>query len=395
MGIVNESNSGNGNKKITVALLCTALNDLGGTSQFMADLYNHLDREFYQVLIVYASTKKNFLHDFFIGQGVKNEDLFWFPQSKRLFFMPLAVKLKKLFISQRVNIIHTFFLHSDIVGCFAALLAGKRCLISSVVGKFFWDEINGVVKLKQVCYKFCNGIIRHNFYRTITVSQQLSDELVKCHAVLAQKVVAISLGIVIPPDESINISRNNRKNVIIASLSRLTKDKGLEYLLQAVPYVIAQVPNARFIIASIGKEEKNLKQLAKNLHIQSTVEFSGWVSNAAEFMEDIDIFAIPSLREGCPLSLLEALSFAKPAVAFRVPGIQEIIQNGENGIMVEPFDVQQFASAIITLCKDKNYARKLGLNGRALVQEKFSISAGIGKIEQIYREALNKNYIFS
>ncbi len=382
-------------KKITVALLCTALNDRGGTSQLMADLYIHLDSNRYRVLIVYSSLKKNLLHEFFIKQGIRTDDLFWFPQSKKIFFIPLVVKLKKLFISQRVDIIHTFFLHSDIVGCFAALLAGKKCLISSVVGKFFWDEINGVGKLKQACYSFFNSFIRHNFYRTITISQQLSDELVACRAAPAQKVVAISLGIVVPPDEFINnVSQNSRKNVIIASLSRFTKDKGLEYLLQAVPYVIAQVPNARFIIASIGEEEKNLKQLAIDLHIQSAVEFPGWVSNAAEFMEDIDIFAIPSLREGCPLSLLEALSFAKPAVAFRVPGIKEIIQNGENGIMVEPFDVQQFASAIITLCKDKNYARKLSLNGRALVQEKFSISAGIAKIERIYREALNKNHIF-
>ena len=377
--------TGKNNKKITIALLCTALNDRGGTSRFMADLYIHLDSNLYRVLIVYSCVKKNHLHKFFIAQGVKNEDLFWLPQSKKMFFTPLVVKLKNLFISQRVDIIHTFFLHSDIVGCFAALLAGKKRLISSVVGKFFWDEINGVGKLKQACYRLFNSLIRHNFYRTITVSQQLSDELVKCRAALAQKVAAINLGVVIPPDEFINIPPDNRKNIIVASLSRLTKDKGLEYLLQAVPYVIAQVPDARFIIASIGEEEKNLKQLARDLHIQSVVDFPGWVSNAAEFMKNTDIFTIPSLREGCSLSLLEALSFAKPVVAFRVPGIQEIIQNGKNGIMVEPFDVQQFALAIITLCKDKNYARKLSLNGRALVQEKFSISAGIAKIEWIYR----------
>jgi len=386
---------GKDNKKITIALLCSALNGRGGTSQFMADIYIHLDRNRYRTLIAYSSVKKNLLHDFFIAQGVKNEDLFWLPQFKKMFFIPLAVKLRKLFVSQRVDIAHTFFLHSDIVGYFAALLAGKKCLISSVVGKFFWDEINGVGKLKQVCYKLFNSFIRHNFYRTITVSQQLSDELVKSKAAPARKVVAINLGIVIPPDESIDISRDNRKNVIIASLSRLTKDKGLEYLLQAAPYVLAEVPQARFIIASIGKEEENLKQLARDLRIQSAVEFPGWVSNAADFIKDIDIFAIPSLREGCPLSLLEALSFAKPAVAFRVPGIQEIMQNGENGIVVEPFDVQQFARGLITLCEDENYARKLGLSGRKLVQEKFSISSGIAKIERIYTEALNKNHIFS
>lgn len=86
------------------------------------------------------------------------------------------------------------------------------------------------------------------------------------------------------------------------------------------------------------------------------------------------------------MTLMEALSFAKPAVAFDVPGPKEMISHGEDGILVEPFDVQKFGSAIIRMCRDKEYARVLGINGRRKAEASFSAEVEAEKMKALYSE---------
>ena len=375
------------NNRTTVAALCTAMHGVGGPNRHILNLYSNIDRDKYRFLIVYCSNKRDIVNKFFLDGGVKKEDLFYFPANKEMLFIPLILGLRRLFIAEDVNIVHTFYLHSDILGFFSAALAGVRHLVSSVEGKFLLDEIHGVSKLKQACYTWINKIIRPYFYKTITVSAELKNELIQCHAVRENKIEVISIGIDIPSEMEIDGDRSESeivKEKSIATASRFSKDKRFEYFLKAVPEVIKEVPQARFIVAGRGDEESGLKELAAELGIQSVVSFPGWVEDMKKFMRGIDVFVMTSVREGCPFTLLEALSFAKPVVAFDVPGVKEIIVNGENGVLVEPFDLQKFISAVIKICKDPGYAKFLGENGRKLVQAKFSVAAEIKRIESLY-----------
>ncbi len=374
-------------KRTTVAVLCTAMHGVGGPNRHILNLYSNIDHDRYRLLIVYCSNERDIVDKFFLDRGVKKEDLFYFPTSKEALFIPLTLKLRRLFIAEDVDIVHTFFLHSDILGFFSAALAGGRYLISSVEGKFLLDEVHGVNKLKQACYAGINTIIRPYFYKTITVSTELKNELIRSHAVSADKIEVINVGIDIPPEEEINGDSCNNKAVkekIVATASRFSKDKKLEYFLKAVPEVIKEVPQARFIVAGRGDEESGLKELAVKLDTQSVISFPGWIEDMKKFMRTIDVFVMTSVREGCPFTLLEALSFAKPVVAFDVPGIREIIINGENGILVEPFNLAKFISAIIKICKNPEDAKILGENGRRLVQSKFSLASEVKKIELLY-----------
>ena len=165
-------------EKTTIALLCTALNERGGTSRHMLSFYNSIDRNKFKVIIAYCSREEETLRTYFIAGGARREDLFCFPVSKKLLFIPLVIKLRKLFIAERVDVVNTFFLHGDIIGFFTAKAAGIKHLVSSVEGNLFWDEMEDVNGIKQVCYKVLNKFIRKYFYKTIAISQQLKDELI-------------------------------------------------------------------------------------------------------------------------------------------------------------------------------------------------------------------------
>ena len=382
----------NEKKKVTVACVNTALHEVGGETRRLRNLYLKINGPGHRFLIAYCSRQKEAVEKFFLDGGVNPQDLFWFPTSKRTFFIPLVMNLRKLYITEKVDIMHSFFLHSDILGFISALLAGVKIRISNVEGTFLLDERYGVNKAKQCCYSFINRMIRPFFFRTVAVSAGLKEELVQDFGLRRDKIEVINIGIEIPSKDMIHREINGKAAKVIANAARFSKDKGLEYLLRAAPGVIREIPEARFVLAGTGDEEASLKKMVKDLGIESKVFFPGWVKDMVQFMRDMDVFVMTSIREGCPMTLMEALSFAKPAVAFNVPGPQEMIVNGENGFLVEPFDVQQLSAVIVQACKDPERARQFGENGRRRAEERFSVEIEAKKMKSLYSRALSEGF---
>lgn len=374
-------------KKITIACVNTALHEVGGETRRLRNLYLKINGPEHRFLIAYCSRQKEAVEKFFLEGGADPKDLFWFPTSKSAFFIPLVMRLRKLYLTEKVDIMHSFFLHSDILGFISAVLAGVKGKISNVEGKFLWDEKYGVGKLKQLCYFLMNRIIRPHFYKTVAVSNGLKEELIRDYGLPENSIEVINIGIEIPTEEEISVDHARQEkngHKIIANAARFSRDKGLEYLVRAAPKVAEMVPEARFIIAGQGGEEQNLKKLVSELQVEDIVSFPGWVKDMNDFMRRIDIFAMTSIREGSPMSLSEALSYKKAAVAFDVPGPQEVIVNGENGVLVKPFDVDEYSSAIIKICKDPSFAEKLGRNGRRTVEEKLGVETEARKLKDLY-----------
>ncbi len=378
--------------KITVVALCSALNGVGGTTRHLLNLYSNLNRCKYRFLIAYCSNSKDIVERFFLDGGVRKEDLFYFPASKETMFILLVIRLRRLFIRENADIIHTFFLHSDIIGFFSAILSGQRRMVSSVEGKFLLDEVNGVNKLKQACYRIANLLIRRFFYRTIAVSAALKDEIIACYKPAAGSTIVVNVGIGVPSDEEMDevfSARRKKEYPVIATAARFSKDKRLDCFLRVIPHIVKEVPQARFLISGSGDQEAVLRRLAADLGISSIVSFYGWFNDIKKFMQGIDIFVMTSAREGCPNALLEALSFSSPVVAFEVAGVKEIIVNGKNGLLIEPFDLHKLSSAVIRVCRDPEYAKMLGKNGRGLVQAKFGVKTEVDFIEKLYFSAVN------
>ena len=179
-------------------------------------------------------------------------------------------------------------------------------------------------------------------------------------------------------------------NLVIGITARISSVKGHVYLLRAIPRIREVFPGIQLLIVGSGKAryEKQLHHICRKLNIERNVVFQPGIQNVHKALSVMNVFVLPSIQEGLGLSLLEALAAGLPVVASNVGGIYSVIRHEENGILVPPKDVKALADAIITVFKDKDYAKRLGQRGKQTVREKFTLDKMIEKVEGFYTRAL-------
>jgi glycosyltransferase involved in cell wall biosynthesis len=175
---------------------------------------------------------------------------------------------------------------------------------------------------------------------------------------------------------------------VIGAIGRLAPQKGLQYLLQAAPLVLRDEPNALFVFVGDGPERGALEAEAGKLGIRDAVCFLGVREDIPELLSAMDIVAMPSLSEGLPMALLEAMASGKPVVATRVGAIPQVIQERVSGIMLSPGDVSGLAAELRGLLKSSELRRTLGENARKTIEDRFSSASMAKQYLGVYREAL-------
>lgn len=180
------------------------------------------------------------------------------------------------------------------------------------------------------------------------------------------------------------------EDIVIGAVGRLSPEKGLEYLFSAVREVVNVYPRTKVLIVGDGDEKYrlSLQEKVKDLELSSHIILAGFYKDVPQILRCLDIFTLPSLWEGFNRSLLEAMACGLPVVATAVGGNVEIVQDGVNGLLVPPCNPGALASAIAELLKDKEKARKMGLEGKLLVKENFNIYINVRKIEKLYLQIL-------
>lgn len=171
--------------------------------------------------------------------------------------------------------------------------------------------------------------------------------------------------------------------LIVGTLAELHKVKGLDVLLCAWAKFIKRYPEAELKIFGTGEEEENLKALAKELNIE--VKFMGYVPDAREKMNDFDIFVLPSRSEAMPYAVLEAGKVGLPVIATRVGGIPEIIENGENGVVIEPGSSETLFSSLLLLAENKELRNRLGEKLKETILKNFSLEKMVEQTLVLYR----------
>ena len=378
----------NKNNKINVALVCTSMNQLGGKNVHLRSMYSHLNSDRFNVCIIGCSKIENELKSFMLRAGVKEENLILVSHFKKRLLIPFILQLRNIFIAKKIDIVHTFQVQSDILGGLAARLAGVKCLISQYESKIIEDNISF---LKQFFYEVSNRLVKDWFKKTVVVSRGLKGELVLKDFRSSDKIVVIPIGFDISDkhkDVKFSSGRLKTKRPVVATVSRLSREKGINRFVSAMPLILEKEPSVEFVIASNGPLENELKSQVKSLGLISKVKFAGWVDDTFSFMKSIDIFVMPSIREGCPIALLEALVLKKPVVASRIDGIVDIIDDGKNGLLVDTANPRQFSKAILSFCVNPEMAILMGENGYNRVVLDFSLSKEMSQFKDLYNQAL-------
>jgi glycosyltransferase involved in cell wall biosynthesis len=176
----------------------------------------------------------------------------------------------------------------------------------------------------------------------------------------------------------------------IIFVGRLFPNKGIQYLVKAAPIVLAKHPYVEFIIVGRGPMEAELRNMVKRLNIEHAFKFLGIVPSVPEVMNQCDIFVRPSLTEGMPLTILEAMACGLPVIASKIPGSSEVVKDGETGILVEVGNVEKLSNAIIRLLEDENYAEKIRTRAYEFVKKHYSWDRIAEEYLKTYSDVLNR-----
>jgi glycosyltransferase involved in cell wall biosynthesis len=184
--------------------------------------------------------------------------------------------------------------------------------------------------------------------------------------------------------------------VVVLGLGRLVYKKGFEYLVRAVPPVIAEFEKVKFIIVGAGPLQNQLRSIAKELGISECLLMPGLVSwdEVPQYMDMCDVFVVPSIKDqegnvdGLPNVLLEAMALGKPVVASRIGGIPAVLQHERNGLLVDEKDPQQLATAINRLLLSPGLRKRYGSAGREKAKRELNWENIVQATMGIYKRAI-------
>ena len=179
----------------------------------------------------------------------------------------------------------------------------------------------------------------------------------------------------------------NKDNFIIGNISRFDEQKNQKLILQAAYFLIRKYPDIRFVFVGNGSYLQQMKDLARDSNIEDCVIFAGEKDDLVPFYSIFDIFVFPTLWEGMPYVLLEAMASRLPIICSRIPNLLEVIKPDHSAFVINPLDMDDLFRKISALYQSKELRNELGQN--AMIEStQYDESEVIPKIENVYNGVL-------
>jgi L-malate glycosyltransferase len=295
----------------------------------------------------------------------------------------LWARLYRLFRKEKVDIVHTHNFSPLFYAAIPARLAGVKALIHTEHARTAFPD----AKRRMVAERCLSFFVD----RFTAVSPQVKRDLIYHEKISPEKIQMIWNGIETVPPPVIRQREQVRRDLgismtvpVIGVCCRLMAQKGVRYLLEAVPAVLRDYPDAEFLIVGDGDLRPSLQELAGILGIEKRVLFTGFRSDVYDLLGALDVYVLPSLFEGTPLGLLEAMLLSKCVIVTKVGSNAEIVQDGVSGRLVEPLQHGQLSDAISNLLSDRKMREDMGLKARERILALFSLDRMINEYELLY-----------
>jgi glycosyltransferase involved in cell wall biosynthesis len=230
----------------------------------------------------------------------------------------------------------------------------------------------------------------------IAISQQVKEHLIYDFKLSEEKISVINNGIDTANFGDFSGRQKSREalglkdDLLIGIIARLSDVKGHTYLLRAMQIVLKSFPQAKLLIVGEGKMQLSLLKEVNTLGIKQNVLFLPVAESMQDLLAAMDVFVMPSIQEGLGLALMEAMAQGLAVVGSAVGGIKTLIQDGSNGLLVQPADAESLSQAIIKLLKDSPLRQGLGINARKFIMDNFSQSKMVDATERVYQQCLKK-----
>lgn len=275
------------------------------------------------------------------------------------------LELTRLLRRERPDIVHANSSKAGVLGRLAAAAAGVPIRIFTVHGWAFAARSG----LPSRAYGWADRLVRPLTTVTICVSEHDRVTGVRARTCSAERTVVIR-NAVAPETEP--RARHDRPRPLLVSVGRLKAPKDFITLVRALALLPAGCCDA--LIVGDGPDRPELEAELRKLGIEDRVRLAGQRDDVRTLLADADLFALSSVSEGLPVSVLEAMAAELPVVASRVGGVPELVVDGENGFLVPPRDPRELAVALKRLVDDGDLRRHLGAVGRVRAETRFNLN---------------------
>ncbi|MDV5105538.1 glycosyltransferase [Clostridium perfringens] len=229
-------------------------------------------------------------------------------------------------------------------------------------------------------YNITCGKIVYDFYKENTNYFEGSKTSILSNAMDIEEITKVDLS---KSEEVINEFNIPRDKTILGFIGRLDEQKGIIPFIEEFAKYKEDFTDCRILIVGNGDQEEEVKSLVKELELEELFILTGFQDDVYKFYPTIDIFFLPSLYEGLPIVLLEAMAFKKVVVSMNVGSISEVVINGETGFLVEN-EVREFINKMKIFKDNKNLRINIGNRSFNHVSEKYNIVNYVINIEEIY-----------
>ena len=345
-------------------------------------LASSLNPEKFRPIIVQLSPDTSFQ----VASGnLEGLELFHFPTGKLYSLNGLRQinHLLSLTKNKKVDMIHTFFEKSEVMGWLAMRLSGTPVWITSrrdlgFKRKKIYDKIFRMTsKDCKKCIANCNAV---------------REQAIQQENLPPGKIEVIYNGLDLSEYQQTLKNESLREELgvvngvpLVGLIANFNFEiKGHIYFLGSAKKILEKVPNAKFVLVGDGALRLRYEEVARELNIKKDVYFLGKRTDVPAIISSLDVSVLSSTNEGFSNVIMESMAAGKPVVASNVGGSKEMIKDGITGYLVPPADSNAMANAIMDLLKSPEKAVAMGGMGRKVVQEKFTVETMVKKYEELY-----------
>ena len=376
-------------KKINVLHLTTTSN-IRGSEKLVIDMSDQSNSNKFNYLICTLYPLGD-LHSLATSKNIRS-----FSLNVKINFILAALRMWRLFKENNIDVVHVYGFRTDII-CRLVLLFSKTSILVSAIHSvyeecpkliFFIDKLLSPL----VDLFISNSVIGAKFHKSNTKIN--NDKYFIAHSGVNTSTLKQDCN---ENERHVFRDKNNIPNnsIIITLLAGITGEKGHDAAIKAFSKIKNKYSESDIKLVFAGKDfiDGEMEILARKKEVIKDIFFLGFcdTKKVHQIMNATDIFILPSLREGFPTVVLEAMSYGLPVIATDVGGTSELLINGETGFLIKPYDTDSLIKKLSILIEDEVQRITMGKSGRKLVETKFSLKQMTLSIEKKYLELYEKN----
>ncbi len=376
--------------------------EIGGAQKNVLDLAVELKNR-YDVLVAAGPDGGGKIFGQLADNKIRWQCLKWLRRGGANPLIDLAglVQILLLILKEKPDIVHLHSSKAGFLGSIAGKIAGAR-VIYTVHGAVFEASFS---KLARKIFLWLEKFSAYFKDKIICVSANDKKLWLNYKAAPEKKLIIIHNGLnldktdFLDPAEAKEYLASQSANFfealqgttdslkIVGTIANFFPEKGLPYFIEAADILInqKQLKNIIFVVIGDGADRPLLEEIIKAHNLQSQFILNGTIANASRYLRAFNIFVLPSIKEGLPYTILEAMAADVPIVASHVGGLPEMIKNNVNGFLLFPRDIDTLAEKIMELLDNPALAQKFSEASQKKVQE-FSLAKMIAATEKIYLE---------